>query len=151
MYRPDCAVTVLAEDMTFSQLRRLVTDTNETAFPVVDNDSRLIGIPSLLEIRAALSKRSVWEALSPRDLLLTPISVSPGESLSAAFFKLLETGFTRMPVVDEGKRLVGILGLEDILTRYQPELEGVRLTLAHKGEKSPKPQIPAPFAFPPES
>lgn len=145
MYRTDCAVTVLAEDMTFSQLRRLVTDTNETVFPVVDNDSRLI------EIRAALSKRSVWEALSPRDLLLTPISVSPGESLSAAFFKLLETGFTRMPLVDEGKRLVGILGLEDILTRYQPELEGVRLTLAHKGEKSPKPQTPAPFAFPPES
>ncbi|MGC9193967.1 MAG: chloride channel protein [Syntrophobacteraceae bacterium] len=139
VYRPDSPVTVLAEDMTFSQLRRLVTVTNETVFPVVDNDSRLSGILSLLEIRAALSKRSVWETLSPRDLLLPPRSVSPDESLSAALFKLLETGFTRMPIVDESKGLVGMLGLEDILTRYQRELEGSSRTDAAEEEKSAAP------------
>lgn len=123
VYRPDCAVTVLPEDMTFGQLRRLVTNTNESIFPVVNNDSRFTGILSLLEIRAALSKRSVCEMLSPRDLLLPPISVAPEESLSGALVKFLETGFSRIPIVDEKRGLIGMLGLEDLLTRYQQELE----------------------------
>ncbi|MDR3555696.1 MAG: chloride channel protein [Syntrophobacteraceae bacterium] len=123
VYRPDSPATVLPEDMTFTQLRRVATSTNESVFPVVDNDSRLTGILSLLEIRAALSKKSVWEMLSPRDLLLPPISVAPDESLSAALVKFLETGFTRIPIVDQRKGLIGILGLEDLLTRYQQELQ----------------------------
>ena len=123
VYRPDSPVTVLPEDMTFAQLRRLVTHTNESVFPVVDKACRLTGILSLIEIRAALSRRSVYEALRPKDLLLPPISVAPDESLSAALLKFLETGFTRIPIVDQGKGLIGMLGLEDLLTRYQQELQ----------------------------
>ena len=37
-----------SQDMTFGQLRRLVTNTNESVFPVVNNDSQFTGILSLL-------------------------------------------------------------------------------------------------------
>jgi CBS domain-containing protein len=41
----------------------------------------------------------------------------PDESLRAVVYKMAETGFTRMPVVDSssGGKLVGLVSLEDLL------------------------------------
>jgi CBS domain containing-hemolysin-like protein len=41
----------------------------------------------------------------------------PDESLRVVVYRMAETGFTRMPVVDrgDGRKLVGIVSLEDLL------------------------------------
>ena len=41
VHHPDASVTILPEDMTFGQLRRLITVSRESIFPVVNDDSIL--------------------------------------------------------------------------------------------------------------
>ena len=123
VYRQDAPLTILPEDMTFSQLRRLITNTRESFFPVVDDDFHLIGILSLPEIRTVIFEESVLDLLVLRDLVLPPVSVAPDDSLTEALLKFLETGFGRIPIEDKEIGVIGMLGVEEILARYQLELQ----------------------------
>jgi CIC family chloride channel protein len=78
---------------------------------------------SLPEIRAVIFEESVLDLLVLRDLVLQPVSVAPDESLTEALLKFLETGFGRIPIEDKEIGVIGMLGLQDILARYQLELE----------------------------
>ena len=127
VHRPDAPVTILPEDMTFGQLRRVITNTRESFFPVVDDRFHLIGILSLPEIRAVIFEESVLDLLVLRDLVMQPVSVAPDESLTEALLKLLETGFGRIPIEDKEIGVIGMLGLKDILARYQLELEKLNM------------------------
>ncbi|MGD0400269.1 MAG: chloride channel protein [Syntrophobacteraceae bacterium] len=122
-YRPDAAVTILPEDMTFGQLRRLITNTRESYFPVVDDRFRLIGILPLPEIRPVMFEESISDLLILGDLVSPPVSVAPDDSLSDALLKFLETGYGRIPIEDNETGVIGMLGLEDLLARYQLELQ----------------------------
>jgi chloride channel protein, CIC family len=46
-----------------------------------------------------------------------PVVAYPDEPLRVVVYRMAETGFTRMPVVDRGdsRKLVGIISLEDLL------------------------------------
>ena len=48
------------------------------------------------------------------EVLQTPVVAHPDEPLRAVVFRMAETGFTRLPVV-EGGRLVGMVSLHDLL------------------------------------
>jgi CIC family chloride channel protein len=132
-HRPDAAVTILPEDMTFGQLRRLITNTRESYFPVVDDRFRLIGILPLPEIRAVMFEESISDLLILRDLVSPPVSVAPDDSLSEALLKFLETGYGRIPIEDNETGVIGMLGLEDLLARYQLELQKL-----HASETGPE-------------
>jgi CIC family chloride channel protein len=109
--------------MTFGQLRRLITNTRESYFPVVDDRFRLIGILPLPEIRPVMFEESISDLLILGDLVSPPVSVAPDDSLSDALLKFLETGYGRIPIEDNETGVIGMLGLEDLLARYQLELQ----------------------------
>jgi CIC family chloride channel protein len=123
IHNPDAPVVILPEDMTFGRLRRLITDSRESFFPVVDERFHLIGILSLREIRSIMFEESILDLLILRDLVLPPVSLAPDESLSEALVKFLETGFGQLPIEDDETGVIGMLGLEDLLARYQLEME----------------------------
>jgi len=81
-------------------------------YPVVDGDRRLKGVVTRSELRklTALNDASV----SLGDVLRQPVVASPDEPLRAVVFRMAETGFTRMPVVEDG-RLAGMVSLYDLL------------------------------------
>jgi CIC family chloride channel protein len=123
VHRPDAPVTILPEDMSFGQLRRLITNTRESFFPVVDDSFHLMGILSLPEIRAVIFEDSVLDLLILRDLVSPPVSVAPDESLSDALLKFLETGFGQIPIEDNERGVIGMIGMEELLARYHLELQ----------------------------
>ena len=123
LHRPDAPVTILPEDMSFGQLRRLLTNTRESFFPVVDDSFHLMGILSVPEIRSVIFEESVLDLLILRDLVLPPVSVAPDESLSDALLKFLETGFGQIPVEDNETGVIGMIGMEELLARYHLELQ----------------------------
>jgi CIC family chloride channel protein len=123
VYRKDAPVAILPEDMSFGQLRRFIATTRESFYPVVDDDFRLTGILSLPEIRQVMFEESILDLLILRDLVSPPVSVSPEESLSEALLKFLETGFGRLPIEDKETGVIGMLWLEDLLARYQQEVQ----------------------------
>ena len=52
------------------------------------------------------------------------VTISPEMPLRVAVYRMAETGFTRLPVVDQdGSRVLGILTLEDLLKARVANLE----------------------------
>ena len=106
------------------------------ALPVVDDQRRVVGVISDTDmlsagvtrlsvsvhkvigpdvVRAALAKRKE-EIGTVRDVMTTPaVTVSPTMSLKEAAHIMHARGLKRLPVVDEGGRLVGVLGRLDVL------------------------------------
>jgi CIC family chloride channel protein len=123
VHRPDAAVTILPEDMTFGQLRRLIAVSKDSVFPVVDDDFHLTGVLSLPDIRSVIFEESVLDLLILRDLVLPPVSVAPDENLSEALLKFLQTGYGQIPIEDKQTGVTGMLGLEDLLARYHREVQ----------------------------
>jgi len=121
VHRKDAAVSILPEDMTFGQVRRLIATTRESFFPVVDDDFHLTGILSLQEVRTVMFEESVLDLLILRDLVSPPVSVAPDESLSDALLKFLNTGYGQIPIEDGQHGVIGMLSLEHLLARLSEE------------------------------
>ena len=128
--------TILTEDMPLVRLRQLIVTSRESFFPVVNGDRRLAGILALREVRPIYFEDSVLDLLIVRDLISPPVSVTLDESLSEALLKFLETGYGKIPIEDHEGQVVGMLGLEDLLTCYQQELHKLRALDASPKESS---------------
>jgi len=81
-------------------------------YPVIDSERRLKGVVTRKELRELTASNDAGVALG--DVLRKPVVASPDEPLRAVVFRMAETGFTRMPVVEDG-RLAGMVSLHDLL------------------------------------
>ena len=118
---------ILPEDMTFGQLKRVITNTRQSFFPVVDEDFRLAGILSLPEIRSIVFEESILDLLILGDLMLPPVSVSPDDSLSDALLKFLQMGIGQIPIENGEPGVIGMLSLEDLLACYHDQIQELHL------------------------
>ena len=81
-------------------------------YPVVDRERRLKGVITRKRLRELTG--SAVSAVSLGDALRSPVVAHPDEPLRAVVLRMAETGFTRLPVVDDGQ-LVGMVSLHDLL------------------------------------
>jgi H+/Cl- antiporter ClcA/CBS domain-containing protein len=81
-------------------------------YPVVDGARCLKGVITRKNLRELTG--SADAAASLGESLRTPVVAHPDEPLRAVVFRMAETGFTRLPVVDDGQ-LVGMVSLHDLL------------------------------------
>jgi H+/Cl- antiporter ClcA len=97
-------------------------------FPVVEDDQTLAGVITrthLHEIEQdGLAGTRPMGELANRD----PQVAFAGEPLRAVVYRMAETGFTRMPVVEseQSRRLVGMVALDDLLRARSRSLEEER-------------------------
>ena len=83
-------------------------------YPVVDGERRVSGVITRKQLRA-LTQSAAPEA-SLGHIMRKPVVAHPDEPLRVVVFRMAETGFTRMPVVEnESGKLVGMISLEDLL------------------------------------
>jgi CIC family chloride channel protein len=127
-YNPGRAVTQLPMDMRFKELKRLMTMTRESFFPVVDNDLKLTGILSFPALRPILFEDTLSDLLVVGELADKPVSVALHESLYEALVKFIRSGYGQIPIVDDGMpgRLVAVLSLQELAKAYH--LAILRLT-----------------------
>jgi Zn-dependent protease/CBS domain-containing protein len=87
---------------------------DERAFPVVDEERRLLGIVSLADVRSA--PREVWDA-TPVSQVMTPagrlVVTTPREDVARALDKMVRADVSQLPVLD-GSRLLGMLLRRDV-------------------------------------
>jgi len=92
-------------------------------YPVVDTERRVKGV---------ITRRQLRELTEPRGKLVSlgevprqPVVAHPDEPLRVVVFRMAETGFTRLPVVDSDTgQLAGMISLHDLLmarVRYLSE------------------------------
>jgi H+/Cl- antiporter ClcA len=82
-------------------------------YPVIDTDRRLCGVITRKDLAKFTGDRTLISDVARRD----PVVAVTEESLRTVVYRMAETGFTRMPVVDsrEDRRIVGMISLDDLL------------------------------------
>ncbi len=109
-------VVALPADATVSTLREILirepAQRGQHLYPVVDPDRRLKGVITRRQMREFVE--TAEGAVPLTHLLKKPVVAQSDESLRVVVLRMAETGFTRMPVVDDGK-LAGMVSLYDLL------------------------------------
>jgi chloride channel protein, CIC family len=127
-------VVALPADSTLEQARELIRPGQrphgQHIFPVIDNHTCVLGVVSrnhLLrlfeETQFGASKKQLAEIASGE-----PVVAFADEPLRVVVYRMVESGFTRLPVVepDGEKRLVGMVSLDDLLRARSRNLEEER-------------------------
>lgn len=89
------------------------------AVPVVDDGKRLAGIVSEHDLLAAMDDGHELKRLTAGDIMTgNPYSVRTETTLGTLVHVLRASDLVRVPVVDAGDKLVGIIARRDILRAY---------------------------------
>ena len=109
-------VITISPDSSVATVQELMENESVSGLPVMDGEE-IIGIISKRDVRPYLkngSKTLVKEIMTS-DVVTITEKASPEEALDLAYEHKVE----RLPVVDENKKLVGILTIKDILNQDQ--------------------------------
>jgi CBS domain-containing protein len=129
------AVITATVDTTFQELTGLMLDAGVSGIPILDEEGRPIGIVSetdMISKEAYQSQRhaaanvllgqteNVWAAksrgLRAGDLMSSPVrTVRADDLVRLAAARMVATGVNRLPVVDAGGHLIGIVSRSDVL------------------------------------
>lgn len=122
VFRGDTPVVALPEDMTFDQLKKLLTRTRESFFPVVDDEARLRGVLAVRSLREVIFEQHVWDLLVVGDLASPLVSIELEDNLYDALLLFLQSGYGQIPIADKDMGLIGVLRLETLMEAYHQEI-----------------------------
>jgi len=130
-------VVMIAPGASLNDARLLMAENKIRALPVV-NDGELVGIItrrgllydiSYLDQRAGDNVMTLTE-LTIRDVMTTkPIVITATALVARAARIMLENKITALPVVEEGKKLTGILTNSDLMRFIVNEYPGLKKTI----------------------
>jgi CBS-domain-containing membrane protein/PII-like signaling protein len=135
------AITVRAKDSLGVAASRMAK-AGVKRLPVVDENNRLVGVLSRLDILRLVAEKDAKKMVAPpgaatslRDVMSPTIPVVQlGDDLGTIVDKLLETGSHRVIVVDIKGNAVGLISDSDVVARIQPsERRGVLAALSGGG------------------
>jgi chloride channel protein, CIC family len=97
----------------FARTRR----SKQHLYPVIDSHRKLVGVTTGKRLRHLLDEGVLRPEATLGDAVsLNPVIARPDEPLRAVVYRMVETGLTRFPVIDEDRKLVGMVALEDMLS-----------------------------------
>jgi CBS domain-containing protein len=127
-------VVALPAETPLAEVRELIRpnpkERGQHLFPIVDGDAKLLGVASrnhllkLHEESHGAACKTPLRAIPLND----PIVAFSDEPLRVVVYRMVESGFTRFPVVDrdDPKRLLGMISLDDLLRARSRNLEEER-------------------------
>jgi CIC family chloride channel protein len=98
-------------------------------FPVVDAESRMVGIISLSDVRRIFRAAEVADMVIVRDFMIEKVvTTTPDEDLNTTLHKLNEHGLHEIPVVDpaDPRRVLAMLTRHQLGAAYQQRLRELR-------------------------
>jgi len=106
----------MSDQHTVGDLKQIVEETGTGGILIVDKDQKLIGIVSTRDLLFENNEKRPVTEIMTRDVH----SAAPGTSLKDAERLLHEYRVEKLPLVDENKRVVGLITLKDIMkiTQY---------------------------------
>jgi CBS domain-containing protein len=127
-------VTWVAPDTSIFELARAMRDEDIGAIPIGEND-RLVGMVTDRDIvRMGLADGRDISGLTARDVMSKPILYCRSDEDVDDAVRLMESNqVRRLPVIDENKRMIGMLSLGDIAASGNRDLsaEVVRAVAEH--------------------
>jgi len=128
---------------SYKELAAMLRERRVSAFPVIDDDNRVIGVVSEADLltKEALDgvipgvftgmfrhqEKTKAEALTAAELMTSPaVTVGPDESVILAAKLMYANRVKRLPVVDADGKLVGIVTRADVLAVYDRKDADIR-------------------------
>jgi len=128
-------VVAVRRDVTFKEIAALLTGYRVSAFPVLDENDKVIGVVSEADL---LSREALVAAIGARTaefgsavtaaglMSKPPVVVTPDEPVTGAARLMYNARVKRLPVVGEKGELVGIVSRADVLSVYSRPDEEIR-------------------------
>jgi CBS domain-containing protein/anti-sigma regulatory factor (Ser/Thr protein kinase) len=114
-------VITVSPDSTMAELREVLRTNRISGTPVI-GDGRMIGVVSIEDLIKALAAGEVDAAVGEK-MTPDPVSIRDDEPLVHAVGRFSRLGFGRLPVVDRGGNLVGMITQGDIVRAMLRRLE----------------------------
>ena len=142
-------VVAVRKNATFKDMAALLTEYRVSAFPVLDDEGKVIGVVSEADLLskealvADMGSQAAWlgriagspyhdefakaAAITAADLMTKPpVVVTPDEPVTSAARLMYHGRVKRLPVVGEKGQLIGIVSRADVLSVYRRPDEEIR-------------------------
>jgi len=139
-------VVSVTKQASFRTMAAALREHRVSAFPVVDDDGKVIGVVSEADMLAKEALKSEPEGMpgmitgilrrkehekargtTAGDLMTSPaVTVTPDDTIQRAARLMYTRKVKRLPVVDANGHLVGIIGRTDLLTMFDRPDEDIR-------------------------
>ena len=145
-------VVSVRADASFKEIAAMLRGLRVSAFPVLDDDDKVIGVVSETDLlpkealepgyeghrgwrsaRRHRAERAKAPGVTAADLISRPpVTVGPYDLVSHAAHLMSDHGITRLPVVGAGGGLVGIISRSDVLSVFSRPDEEIRREITDK-------------------
>ncbi len=129
VFDPEKKVHTLHPDSSLDACKKLVTDTHQNIYPVVDNNNSLTGIFSMNDLRSFLYDDALGLVAVAQDIATDHIIViHPHDSLATTMRRFTELNIEEIPVVsaDENETFLGMLSRREVITHYNEVVDELR-------------------------
>ena len=129
IYTPSRRPTSVHEDLPLPELLRMVAQSKESYFPVVDGNDELVGIFSLHDIRSAFVSKEAGNLILASDLAVSPVAtVTPDDNLHTTLRRCTQKNITEIPVVDTDnpQQVICMLRRQEVIDAYDKRLSALR-------------------------
>jgi CIC family chloride channel protein len=126
---PDRKVETIPEGMRFEEILKLIVQSSQANFPVVDQEGSLKGILSLTDIRRVMLEKELHRLLIAKDIAIEEVlTVIPEDTLDTALKKMTSAEIRELPVVskEDSRALLSMLSRKDIIRTYHDEIERIK-------------------------
>ncbi len=116
------SMTRLYPDTTLPEILRIVADSPNSTFPVIDANEQLVGVISIQDLRSILTLGEMSPLLIARDIAdHNPKCLYLFDTVNAALSIFSDTDIEGIPVVDarDPRKIVGILNRQDVFGAYK--------------------------------
>ena len=123
-------VITVDQEANIFDAQKLILENHIRHLPVVDKNDRIIGIVTDRDIRSAWPYSFFKESYSKKDkdkfskikikdvMTINPITLSPTSTIQDALLMIQESKVGALPVVDEERKLKGIISVRDLLRAF---------------------------------
>ena len=122
-------VTLIPQDMTFSDFKKYFSETNQHYFPVMDQHKRLSSIFSINDVRGVLFSPEIEGLVVMKDIGTSDIIVTtPAEDLNLVLRKFTTKNIDSLPVVkaDDHTELIGMLNRREVIAFYNQQIQKMK-------------------------
>jgi len=122
-------VTLIPQDMTFSDFKSYFSQSDQHYFPVMDQHKKLNSIFSINDVRGVLFSPEIERLVVMKDIGTSEIIVTtPSEDLNLVLKKFTTKNIDSLPVVrdDDHRDLIGMLNRREVIAFYNQRIKNMK-------------------------
>lgn len=110
----------LTKDMNLGQLVRVISKSSRNLFPVLDENSRLVGVVNLDSIRNIMFRHELYRRFNVERFMESPRArLQITDTMDVVMRKFDDTGAWNLPVEDENGAYLGFVSKSKIFSTYR--------------------------------